>query len=70
MIDREKEGHVAEDKEDTPAAAGRSLAESPPAALPPDPPHETRCLIMGIGASAGGLEALTAFFAHMSLTAA
>jgi two-component system CheB/CheR fusion protein len=56
---------VAEHKEGTPASAGRSPAESTPAALPPGPPHETRVLIVGIGASAGGLEALTEFFGQM-----
>ena len=46
-----------------PAGASASPAQrSTSAALPPEPPG---CPIVGIGASAGGLEALEAFFQHM-----
>jgi chemotaxis response regulator CheB len=49
----------------TPASAELSPAEITPTELPPDPSHEARILIVGIGASAGGLEALTEFFRQM-----
>jgi two-component system CheB/CheR fusion protein len=56
---------VAEHKEGMPASPELSLAEITPADLPPGSLHEARILIVGIGASAGGLEALTEFFSHM-----
>ena len=54
---------MAEHKERTPASAELSPTEIT-STLPTGSPHAERVLIVGIGASAGGLEALTEFFRH------
>jgi hypothetical protein len=47
------------------ASSPDSQPPAPAEAVPPQRPSQPRCVMVGIGASAGGLEAFEMFFTHM-----